>query len=266
MPRNTAGTYNLPSGTLVNTGDTILVSQHNPPLQDIAQALTDSLDRGGTGGMRANLQMGGNKVTGLAPGTAPDDAATVSQIGASLFPPGFVADYAGATPPAGWLLCGGQAVSRTTYAALFAAIGTAYGAGDGNTTFNLPDCRGRVSAGVDFSVGTNGNRLTSATMNPNGTTLGATGGAQTVTLTQAQMPSHTHTGSTDSAGSHSHTAMTGNSTLVNGGTSQAVVLDSIGSTSANGAHTHAITMNSTGGGEAHSNVQPTILFNRIIKV
>ena len=64
-------------------------------------------------------------------------------------PSGAVLPFAGTAAPAGWLLCYGQAVSRTTYAALFNALGTAYGAGDGSTTFNLPDLRGRVPGGKD---------------------------------------------------------------------------------------------------------------------
>ena len=74
-------------------------------------------------------------------------------------PAGCVMPYAGATAPDGWLLCHGQAVSRTTYADLFGAIGTAYGPGDGSTTFNLPDLRGRVAAGRDDMGGTDAGRL-----------------------------------------------------------------------------------------------------------
>lgn len=71
---------------------------------------------------------------------------------------GTVQDFAGATVPAGYFLCYGQAVSRTTYAVLFAVIGTTYGAGDGSTTFNLPDLRGRVVAGkVDMGGSGAGN-------------------------------------------------------------------------------------------------------------
>ena len=68
-------------------------------------------------------------------------------------PPGAVIDFAGATVPDGWLICDGSAISRTTYAALFAAIGTLYGTGDGTTTFNLPDCRGRAAIGYTPSGG-----------------------------------------------------------------------------------------------------------------
>lgn len=64
-------------------------------------------------------------------------------------PPGVVFPYAGATAPDGWLLCNGSAISRTTYAALFEAISTAHGTGDGSTTFNLPDYRGRFLRGRD---------------------------------------------------------------------------------------------------------------------
>lgn len=67
--------------------------------------------------------------------------------GSISIPSGTVVDFGGSSAPSGWLLCDGTAVSRTTYAALFGVIGTSYGAGDGSTTFNLPDARGRVSVG-----------------------------------------------------------------------------------------------------------------------
>jgi microcystin-dependent protein len=78
-------------------------------------------------------------------------------------PCGAAALWFTATPPTGWLICDGSAVSRTTYADLFAVLGTAYGVGDGTTTFNLPDLRGRFPLGKAAS-GT-------------GSTLGGTGGA-----------------------------------------------------------------------------------------
>ena len=66
-----------------------------------------------------------------------------------VMPVGCVIPFAGAAAPTGWLLCQGQAISRTTYAQLFSVIGTTYGSGDGKTTFNLPDMRGRVAVGSD---------------------------------------------------------------------------------------------------------------------
>lgn len=67
--------------------------------------------------------------------------------------PGFVDYFAASVPPAGWLECNGAAISRTTYAALFLAIGTTFGAGDGSTTFNIPDCRGEFIRGWDNGRG-----------------------------------------------------------------------------------------------------------------
>jgi hypothetical protein len=93
-------------------------------------------------------------------------------------PIGTQVPYAGATAPSGWLLCYGQAVSRTTYALLFAVIGIAYGAGDGSTTFNLPDKRGRASIGADNMGGSAANRVTQAVSGILATTVGSAGGDQ----------------------------------------------------------------------------------------
>jgi microcystin-dependent protein len=83
--------------------------------------------------------------------------------------------------PNGWLLCAGQAVSRTTYARLFAHLGTTYGVGDGTTTFNLPDLRGRIPVGLDNMGGSDAARLSVSN------TLGGSGGAADATLV-----AHTH--------------------------------------------------------------------------
>jgi hypothetical protein len=80
MPRDSGGTFSLVSGYLAVTGQNIEASQHNPPLEDIATALTGSLPRNGSAGMQANLAMAGFKVTGMADGTAADDAVTKSQL------------------------------------------------------------------------------------------------------------------------------------------------------------------------------------------
>lgn len=266
MPRGTDGTYSLPNGTLVSSGDTILVSQHNPAMSDIATALTGSLPRNGSGGMLAALPMGANKITNLAPGTDPTDAATVSQLSSgSSVPVGSIVDYAGASAPTGWLVCGGQSLSRTTYAELFAVIGTTFGSADASS-FSLPDLRGRVAAGLDFSVSGIAGRLTGTTMTPGGTTLGATGGAQTQTLTEAQMPSHTHTGSTTTDGAHTHTTLAGSSTAVASAPGVFATDADGGVTGSGGAHDHDMDLDDTGGGEAHPNVQPTIILNKIMKV
>lgn len=177
--------------------------------------------------------------------------------------------FSGASAPDGWLLCHGQAVSRADYAGLFAAIGTTYGAGNGSTTFNLPDIRGRVIAGIDNMGGTPANRLTAAGSFA-ATTPGAAGGSQTHTLTEAQMPAHSHTGSTAEAGEHTHSlgALMGSGNFsFNGetpGGSGSSTASSKTSGSA-GAHTHDVSVSDTGGGQAHPSVQPTIALNYIIK-
>ena len=107
---------------------------------------------------------------------------------------------AGATTPTGWLECSGQAVSRTTYAALFAEIGTAYGPGDGSTTFNVPDYRGRVPMGAGTGLG-GGAAGAAGTKPAAGAALtararGAWGGRETHTLATAEMPTHNHTAGT----------------------------------------------------------------------
>ena len=105
----------------------------------------------------------------------------------SAFPPGTLRPSAKATLDAGWLACNGAAISRTTYAALFAAIGTTYGAGDGSTTFNLPDTRGRALIGAGTGPGLTGR------------SIGSKGGTETESLSVDQLPGHTHVG-----GAHTH--------------------------------------------------------------
>ena len=160
--------------------------------------------------------------------------------GGSSIPSGAVMDFAGSTAPAGWLLCAGQAVSRTTFNALFVAIGTTYGAGDGSTTFNLPDLRGRTTAGVDNMNGSAANRVTSGGSGIAGTTLGAAGGAETVTLTTAQLASHTHTGGVASGNQWSSASNPCNN-------------DTSGNTG------------SAGSGNPHNNMPPAMMLNKIIK-
>lgn len=145
-------------------------------------------------------------------------------------PVGTLRMNAGATAPPGWLVCNGQAVSRTTYAALFAAIGEVWGDGDGSTTFNVPDLRGRVPRGVAAS-GT-------------GSSLGGTFGADTHTHTG---PSHTHTGP-----SHSHSfSDTSTGAQAGGGGSG----PSAGASGSN--HVHTISGNTGSGGTGNTGASGT---------
>lgn len=90
-------------------------------------------------------------------------------------PAGIIMPFAGTVAPENYLFCDGSAVSRTTYATLFGVIGTTFGAGDGSSTFNLPDLSGRVPLGVSQAHA-----------------LGSTGGSETVTLTESELPAHMH--------------------------------------------------------------------------
>lgn len=256
MPRGTDGTYNPPEGTLVNSGDTILVSQHNPFVNDVAQALTNSLDRNGSGGMRAALNMGGFPVQNAAQGSSPNDLATVSQASAFSLPVGSIVDYAGSVAPSGYLMCYGQAVSRSGFPALFATIGTIYGSGDGSTTFNVPDTRGRVTAAPDNMGGTAANRMSVFPA----VSLGASGGADRHTLSLAESPSHSH--DVIDPG-HNHTVVRnvtpGTGSFQGGGTSGGNTDD------VTGASVTGISVQPSGGGGAHNNTQPTIIFNKIIR-
>lgn len=200
----------------------------------------------------------------------------------SLIPVGASIDYWGATlPNSGFAFLGGQAISRATYSALFTMFGTTYGAGDGSTTFNLPDCRGRVTASPDsMGGGTDPNRLTSGALAGVRNTVGGAGGESGHTLTAAEIPSITSNGTASggiavaAGGGRSNIACTdgnvaGNTAAPQGGPTYPAIssgswgsVTSLSGTASLGAN---VTSNNTGGA-THNNMQPTILCNKIIRV
>lgn len=92
-----------------------------------------------------------------------------------LVPIGSILAYSGSSAPSGWVMCDGAAISRTTYATLFGAIGTSFGVGDGSSTFNVPDLRGRVMVGKDDMGGAAASRVTSGNEGLNAINLAETG-------------------------------------------------------------------------------------------
>ncbi|AHB81257.1 putative tail collar protein [Brucella phage S708] len=283
MPRDSNGNTNPLQGTIVQTGDTILPSQHNPALVDLYAMMTQSLSRDGQGGMRANLAMNGFQVTGLGNATQPGNAVPLSQFQSGT-PVGAVIDYAGVNPPNTWQFCFGQAIEVSAYPDFVAAcyVGNALNATAGfgyRTTSQtdpsnnrstsgqfivLPDLRGRVGAGKDDMGGSAANRVTTTGSGINGALIGSNGGEQNSTLTIYQIPNHDHGGSTGN-GVGSYTILnvlknlTGNLSLSKNG--------QVGFTNENipfSTHNHPISPQ--GGGLPHNNMQPTVIINKIIKV
>ena len=174
-----------------------------------------------------------------------ESAITYGTLDPALFrffcPAGLLMEWTAAAPPRGWLFANGQAVSRVTYRLLFETIGTTFGAGDGSTTFNLPDKRGRVSVGC-FGADTGG-RITAATAT-GGIGTGKAGGMEQVTLTTPQIPAHTHQISIDWGNGNSESTQP----LYHGGTSGY----------------NRYTTDPTGGGLPHNNMPPFLLMPFII--
>lgn len=249
MPRNPAGIYTLPPGYEGITGQVIQTSQHNPPLEDIASALTGSLPRNGSAAMLSDLPMGGSKVVNLGAGTAAGDAVTKAQLDEAIaavtalvapIPPGTIAFWPGPVIPTGWLECNGSSVLRATYPALFAAIGTTYGAGDGSTTFLLPETRGEFPRFYDNGRGVDPGR--------------AFGSAQA-----QEIQSHAH-GVTDPGHGHLYSGGEQLGGFAIGGSG---IASSAPGTKATTQSTTGITVNAAGGAETRPR---NVAFFGIIKV
>ena len=183
-------------------------------------------------------------------------------------PPGSITSYAGNTVPSGWLLCDGSTLNKNDYPELFSAIGYIYG-GSGES-FMIPSLVGRMSLGKSES-------------HP----MAETGGSETVTLTTAQIPGHSHNGTTNSGGSHVHSiqlygddkngSVTGNCMIGSSrrypytypsGTAGTVygALGTVSNgTTESGNHTHDVSVSGGGSGQPHNNMPPYLSLNMIIK-
>lgn len=280
MPRDSQGNTNPLPGTIVQTGDTILPSQHNPAIVDIYAMITQSLSRDGQGGMRENLAMNGFQITGLGTATMPDSAVPLSQFQSGT-PVGSVVDFAGITAPNTWMLCFGQAVEVSAYPEFAAAcyVGNALNSTAAfgyRTTSNidpsnnrstsgqyivLPDIRGRVSAGRDNMGGADVQRL--QIMGDARNLIGGSGGSDSHTLNINQIPSHNH-----SVNDPGHNHFNGASSVTSPGVTYVGTGGNpfFNGNALTGRSTADISINNNGGGQAHNNVQPTIIMNKIIKV
>lgn len=187
------------------------------------------------------LHAGGTLTTNLA--------STLTSV--PLVSPGCIMTYISSSAPSGWLTCDGSAVSRTAYSALFFVVSTTFGTGDGSTTFNLPDLRGRVPIGAG-----QGSNLSSRV-------LATTGGEESHTLTSNELPSHSHTVNDPGhghgvSGSVAQNNLSGPAWCSAPGNSPNYNLYT-------GASTTGITVQSTGGGSAHNVMQPYLVLNYIMK-
>ena len=186
---------------------------------------------------------------------------------ALLVPPGCISAYAGAAAPGGWLICNGQEIDRQIYSNLFAVIGTLYGSGDGSTTFNVPNLKGRHIMGIDVSQTEFDVR-------------GETGGEVKHTLTIDEMPTHNHNvidpghnhGVTDPGHQHGYANNAGDQGVTGGFSSAADEpeygqLTSINTTGISiNTNTTGITLGNTGGSQAHYVLDPYMALHYIIKV
>jgi microcystin-dependent protein len=186
-------------------------------------------------------------------------AKLAAEITAKLVPSGSVLPYGGASAPSGYLLCDGSAVSRTTYSALYGVIGVKHGSGDGATTFNLPDYRGRFLRGYDNGAGRDPDASSRTAMNSGGNTgdnIGSVQGDATA------LPNTTFT--TDNPGDHTHGSdypKGVQGVVVGGGSGNNVQGNGVAGGIYNaGNHTHSV----TGGGD--NETRPTnATVNFIIK-
>lgn len=177
-------------------------------------------------------------------GTKTVFATIAKQAFDGLARPGDIKMIGFATPDPGWLACDGAAVSRTTYAALFAKISTTFGVGNGTTTFNMPNLIGKFPIGAETTTDHD---------------LGESGGAATVTLTEAQLPAHSHSLNGSDA-FDDQTSLAGNFFTAYDGTTGTPL-----SNTTNGVAANAGSIGTTGSGTAHENRPPFLAVNFVIK-
>lgn len=267
-------------------GQSVLVKTASGSGATVPNACTVALYCDGTNVFQASPAYNATTSSVIVPGDLLVTGTISGTLAVSSVPTSTILEYGGTSAPTGYLMCDGAAVSRSTYAALFAVIGTTYGAGNGSTTFNVPDRRDRVGigAGSTYARGQTGGAATGTTsLDGLHSHTGVTG---STVLTTLQIPSHTHSGNTNTDGAHSHTTSSGAPNFVTEGTGTTANVSAGGggyvlnTITSSGSHSHSFTTNSAGGGQGHthtigtdgsdhshtySTLQPYLASNYIIK-
>ena len=241
------------AGVAIPAGAYVLLRSNGTDIIEQLNTVVGNLNVGGNVAVGGTLTATSPAFSGTptaptaAAGTNTTQLATTAYVLANGAPSGGLMMWPTASAPLGWLLCNGQAVSRTTYAALFAIIGTTFGVGDGSTTFNLPDYRDRMPIGANTIA-----------------SVAGTGGSK-----DAIVVSHTHTATsavTDPG--HSHGIQTYAGSYADNGVSHSYSTNPVQVMSTNTATTGisvATTVNSAGASGTNANLPPYLGINFIIK-
>lgn len=284
MPRDSSGVFTLVDGYEAVTGETIQPSQHNPPLEDIATALTGSLPRNGSAPMLGILKLldgsasapsltfNAETGTGFFRVSAGIIGVAIGGLLVAQFTAGGLAGISPLGTPIPVLddvlppLCvwaDGRNISRSAYAALFAKWGTKYGAGDSSTTFGMPDMRGTGFIGRDNVGGTDSSRLTGVpAVSGDRLTTGSILGENLYSLLLGHMPAHNHPGgTTDLQGLHTHSTPTYARDGASGVGTFARGSETTGVTGSAGIHGHNVSLPTQGSGTAHNTVQRSMVGN-----
>lgn len=265
MPFDASGTFTRIRGADSWKGDAtagtpIRADLHDTNDNDFATGLSNVITKDGRTQPTADLPMAGKKLINLGAPTASSDAVNKAYVDnaiaaaqvAMALPAGVMMPYTkSGSVPTGWLYCNGSLVSRATYAALFAIVGTTFGAGDGSTTFALPDMRGRFARGWNDNATLDPSRVFGSTQTDDfeSHTHTATTGTESADHTHAT----TSTGTAASAGAHTHDVQVASGA---GGTLRVGAATTSGSTNianaalSDGAHTHSVTVSGTSGGRS----------------
>ncbi len=219
------------SGTALAAGDLVAGFTYNFVYHDAAYYFTDMSKAKETSAGILPLATSAEVTTGTNDSKAVTPLKLQQKMNTAHNPTGTILMWPTITAPSEYLNCNGAAVSRTTYATLFALIGTTYGVGDGATTFNVPNFSGRAPIGVGTGVG----------LSPR--SIAATGGAEEDIITIAQLAAHTHT------------------LVLRSG----VATNPWGQPGSVGAAATGAATGSTGSGDAHNTMQPFLVIGFIIK-